>query len=54
MFQTRKKKGVKRLSAYNKPRLTLFGNAVDLVKSGDPPQQFDGACTRTKQNRNNG
>lgn len=39
----------KLLSTYQKPRLTLFGNALDMVKDGDVKQKLDGDNTRTKQ-----
>lgn len=39
----------KSLSTYQKPRLTLFGNAVYLVKSGKVNQRLDGGNNRTKQ-----
>ena len=46
------RKMAKSLSAYKTPRLTLFGNAVDLVKGGGQ-QSWEGCCKRMKQPTNN-
>ena len=47
------RKMAKSLSVYKTPRLTLFGNAVNLVKGGGP-SVYEAGGMRTHPTNNNG